>query len=82
MPASYSTGGTREPYFSSPYDSGMNSTGLLPPGPSASYPNSLDSSPLSDNQYTLDDGGFNPEVARTVPAEVSTRTLLYPPLCP
>jgi hypothetical protein len=60
MPASYSMGGTREPYSSSPYDSGMNSTGLPPPGPSAAYSNSYDSSPLSDNQYTLDDGGFQP----------------------
>jgi hypothetical protein len=60
MPASYSMGGTREqPYSSSPYDTGMNSTGLPPPGPSAAYSNSYDSSPLSDNQYPLDDGGFN-----------------------
>lgn len=49
-------GGTREPYSSSPYDTGMNSTGLPPPGPHAAYSNSYDSSPLSDNQYPLDDG--------------------------
>jgi len=54
-------GGTREPYSSSsPYDTGMNSTGLPPPaGPNAAYSNSYDNSPLSDNQYPLDDG-FNP----------------------
>jgi hypothetical protein len=57
MPASYSMGGTRERYPSSPYDTGMNSTGLPPPGPSAAYNNSF---PLSNNQYPLDDGGFNP----------------------
>jgi hypothetical protein len=62
MPASYSMGGTREPYSSSPYDTGMNSTGLPPPpGPHAAYSNSYDNSPLSDNQYPLDDGGgFQP----------------------
>jgi hypothetical protein len=54
-------GGTREPYSSSPYDTGMNSTGLPPSaGPLAAYSNSYDNSPLSDNQYPLDDGGFNP----------------------
>jgi len=58
-PASYSMGGTRKPYSSSPYDTGMN-TGLLPPGPSAAYNNSDDTSPLSSDQYPPDDGGFNP----------------------
>jgi hypothetical protein len=54
-------GGTREPYSSSPYDTGMNSTGLPPSGSHPAYSNSYDSSPLSDNQYPLDDGGgFNP----------------------
>lgn len=53
-------GGTREPYSSSPYDTGMNTTGLPPPvGPHAAYSNSYDNSPLSDNQYQLDDGGFS-----------------------
>jgi len=52
-------GGTREPYSSSPYDTGMNSTNLPPPGSHAAYSNSYDNSPLSDNQYPLDDG-FNP----------------------
>jgi hypothetical protein len=52
-------GGTREPYSSSPYDSGMNSTGLPPLASHAAYSNSYDNSPLSDNQYPLDDG-FNP----------------------
>lgn len=51
-------GGTREPYPSSPYDTGMNSTGFPPPplGPTAGFSNSYDNSPLSDNQYALDDG--------------------------
>jgi hypothetical protein len=53
-------GGTREPYSSSPYDTGMNSSGLPPmSGLPAAYSNSFDNSPLSDNQYQLDDGGFN-----------------------
>jgi hypothetical protein len=65
MPASYSMGGTREPYSSSPYDTGMNSTGLPPPGSHPAYSNSYDSSPLSDNQYPLDDGGFNNPRGRT-----------------
>lgn len=56
MPASYSMGGQREQYSSSPYDTGMNSTNLSPPGPTAAYSNSYDSSPLSDNHYPLDDG--------------------------
>lgn len=56
MPASYSMGGQREQYSSSPYDTGMNSVNLSPPGPTAAYSNSYDSSPLSDNHYPLDDG--------------------------
>ena len=55
MPASYPMGGTRELYSSSPYGTGMNSTGLSPLG-TAAYSNSYDNSPLSDNHYPLDDG--------------------------
>jgi uncharacterized protein DUF6741 len=58
MPSPYPMG-TREPYSSSPYDSGMNSAGLPPPSGPPAYSNSHDSSPLSDNQYALDDN-FSP----------------------
>jgi hypothetical protein len=63
-------------------DSGMNPTSLLPPSPSAAYSNSYDGFPLSDNQYTLNDSGFNPKVARTVPAKVSTHNSVAAAMAP
>lgn len=77
-------GGQREPYPSSPYDSGMNSTGLPLSGPNAAYSNSFDNSPLSDNHYPLDDGAFAPRGRTLSTGGFNSQALIptAPPMTP